>query len=399
MLKILTSTAMKIYRKFKMTLVVPICITLLVTSCKDKFTEEDLLNAQQTIDYSVVLKDVATLLGIEGATVSIVQNGVELTATTNALGVATFERISIGNGFPLTITATDYATINSNVFIFADYRQAEETEFFYTLSQTNELATVRGIVEIETDVTNQVREVLGSADVRAVFVPSSYNNLDLFNINFTITATTAADGTYSMDLPTFGDGVEYNIFVNDIEVAQTIAYSREQGQPLFPATLPQVADIPTVFSSSSPNDIPSISTSGFVPSVFATVNATPSGAGAQAAVFDVGGISAAGAITFIGINNAGLGYAASTTVPVTITSLFGGSGAVITANTGAGGQILSFNITNGGTGYPAGNPDANFNFATSSQNLSRSNELVRPGDIRVIDIYYGTGTSRTLDIL
>ncbi len=385
---------MKMNKKSTLVLVIMATIAIFVSSCKDKFTEEDLLNAQQTIDYSVVIKDIATLLGIEGATVTIVQDGVELTGTTNAQGVATFLKISVGNGFPLTITAANYATVTSNVNISADYRQAEETDFFYTLSQTATLATVKGVVEIETDVTNQTREKVGSGTVTAVFTPSFYNNLPLLNIHFTITATTAADGTYSMQLPTFGDGVEYDIFVNDIEVAQTIAYNREVGQPAFPATLPQIGSILTAFTDSgSPATIP-----GGVPSVFAVVNATPTGVGAQAATLGVN-INALGVVTSVSVFGSGFGYAASsTTLPITITSLKGGTGAVVTANTNASGQVTFANApASGGSGYPASNPAANVNLATFAQNLNNS-EVVRPGDTRVINIYYGTGTSRVLAI-
>jgi len=386
---------MKMYKKSTLVLVIVAALAILVSSCKDKFTEEDLLNAQQQIDYSVVLKDVATLLGIEGATVTIVQDGVELTATTNAQGVATFLKISIGNGFPLTITATDYATVTSNVSIFADYRQAEETDFFYTLSQTATLATVKGEVEIETDVTNLTREKVGSGTVTAVFTPSSYNGLSLNNIRFTVTATTGADGTYSMDLPTFGNGVSYDIFVNDIEVAQTIAYNREVGQLVFPATLPQVGSILTAFTDSgSPATIPA-----GVPSVFAVVNGTPTGPGAQAATLTVG-VNALGVVTGIGVSGSGFGYtASSTTLPITITSLKGGTGAVVTANTNASGQVTFGNApASGGSGYPPFNPSANSITAQFPQNLS-SSQNVRPGDTKVINIYYGTGSSRVLDIL
>ncbi|MGE0589332.1 MAG: hypothetical protein AB7O48_12215 [Cyclobacteriaceae bacterium] len=385
---------MKIYRKFIMILVVPVCITLIVTSCKDKFTEEDLLNAQQTIDYSVVLKDAATLLGIEGATVTIVQNGVELTGTTNAQGVATFIKVTVGNGFPLTITATDYVTVNSNIFLGSvDYRQAEETNFFYTLSQTTNLATVKGVVEIETDVTNQATEVLSGAEVRAVFSPSSYNNLSLSNLNFTITATTGADGTYTMDLPTFADGVSYDVFVNDIEVNQVIAFNNEVGQPLFPATLPQVANVLTAFSNSgSPEPIPL-----GVPSVFATIGANPTGAGAAVAELSVN-VNSLGVILSIIPFTSGSGYAASsTTIPVTISTLAGGTGATATATSNASGQITGITIGNGGTGYPPLNPNPNFASSSSPQNLFNAISI-RPGDIRVINIDYGTGTSRALDI-
>lgn len=365
------------------------------SSCKDGFTEEDLLNAQQSLTYNVILRNVATLDGIEGAEVSIVQNGVEVTATTNALGTASFPNVKIGNGFPLVITATDFATVNTTVSnSSATYRQAELTSTFYTLSQTAQLATVRGVVEIDTDVTNDVSENVTTGDVTAVFETGSYNGLSLANIPFTITAPIGANGTYQLQLPTFGTGVDYTIFVNDLEVNQTIAYNNEVGDPLFPQTLPQVANILTVFSDGgSPANIP------FVPSVFATVNATPTGAGAARAELFVNINTVTGVVTGIGVATQGFGYPVSSTLPVTITSLKGGTGATGTITTNASGQVNFFSgvVTAPGSGYPD-NAQANEIGALFPSGLFQNNFLVKPGDIRVNDIYYGTGTSRALDI-
>lgn len=366
------------------------------TACKDDFTEEDALNAQQTITFNVVAINVTDQQGVEGAEVTVVLDGAEVTATTNSLGAATFKNVKIGSGFPVTIAKEGFVTINTTMGTNGvDYRQAEVSAVLYMLSSTS-TATLSGKVEIETDVTNDTREKVTTGTVKATFEPGYYNGFEIYS-NFTVEATIGADGTYTMNLPTFGTGVEYTISVNDLEVDQKMAYNKKPGEQDFPITLPKAENIKTVFSHNSG----SVTIPSFVPAVFAVINATPTGASAEVALLDVE-TNPDGEIFDINIFDSGFGYpASSTTVPVTITSLLGGSGATATASTNASGQITSIVLNTPGSGYPAASfttPDATFNTATSASNLYTTSYLVKPGDIKVRNVYYGTGSSRAFEI-
>lgn len=386
---------MKMRNKFVRSLIAVVLLAIVFVSCKDNFTEEDSLNAQQTITYNVIILDAATQIGVEGAEVTIVQDGKEAKLPTNSLGVATFKNVKIGSDFPVSVIKEGITTINTTSDTdYAEYRQAEISAVFYVLSTTENLATVRGKVEIESDVTNDVREKITTGTVKATFESDYYNNFYI-PANFTIEATITAEGTYELQLPTFGTGVRYTIFVNDIEVDQKMAYNNKPGEASFPATLPKVENIKTVFSDNGSVSIPS-----FVPAVFATVNGAPTGATPQVARLYVE-TDPTGKIDYIGVSNSGFGYAVSTTVPVTITSLFGGTGATANATTNASGQITGVAIVNAGSAYPKENydtPDATYNSAQSSSNLYDDYYMVKPGDIKVRNIYYGTGSSRAIEI-
>ncbi|HCM76539.1 MAG TPA: hypothetical protein DIS90_09170 [Cytophagales bacterium] len=382
--------------KLILTLISAALLATVFVSCKDDFTEEDALNAQQTISYNVVVLDAATKIGVEGAEVKVVIDGIEQVATTNTLGTATFKNVKIGNDFPVAINKEGFTSVNTTAETsYVEYRQAEVSSIVYVMSLTTNLATVSGKVEIETDVTNETREKITSGTVKAIFEPGNYNGIYLSS-NFSIEATISAEGTYELKLPTFGTGVEYTIIANDIEVDQKIAYNKKPGEPDFPATLPKAENIKTVFSHNGG----AVSIPSFVPAVFATMSVAPTGASAAVARLYVE-TDPDGKIDYIGVNNMGYGYAASTTVPVVISSLLGGSGATANANTDALGRVTSVSIVNAGTGYPDENyntPDATYNSSVSASNLYTSNFFVKSGDIKVRNIYYGTGSSRAIEI-
>jgi len=371
---------------------------VIFVSCKDDFTEEDALDAQQTIAYNVVVQDANSKAGIDAATVTIVQDGENVEATTNAQGVATFKGIKIGSAVPVTIKKDGFGVVNTTADLSgASYRQGEESSNFYLLSLTENIATVRGKVEIETDLTNSVREKVGTGKVTATLIPSSYNNVYLQS-KIVVEATIAADGTYELKLPTFGTGVNYSIVANDLEVDQKISYNSKIGEAAFPATLPKTETIKTVFSSGGGTvAIPS------VPAVFATVDGTST----TPAVLAVE-TNSQGKISSVYLSGSGgTGYT-GTSANITITSLLGGTGAKATA-TITGGVVTGFTIDNAtATGYPyqtasgtpyapkANNnvaPAAALNVVTPGGGLA-----VKPNDIKVRNIFYGTGSSRAIEI-
>jgi hypothetical protein len=364
---------------------------VIFVSCKDDFTEEDALNAQQTITYNVIVQNASSKAGLEGVTVSIIQKGETMEATTNAQGIAIFEDIKIGSSIPVTVSKDGFGSV-STVTATSDvnYRQGEVSSSFNLLSLTENIATVKGKVEIESDLTNTLRETVATGKVTATLEQGNYNGVYIYS-GIVVEATVAADGTYELKLPTFGTGVEYTITTNDLETDQKIAYNNKAGESGFPLTLPKVETIKTVFSNGAyPAPIPS------VPAVYATVSG-----GSIPATLEVD-TNLDGEISNILIYGEGAGYTDASAAPVTITSLLGGSGAIATANI-SGGKVVGVTITSSGLGYPTEGftavPDANNGITPSAASgLSTSNYAVRPNDIKVRNIFFGTGSSRAIDI-
>lgn len=361
-----------------------------ITACNDDFTEEDALNAQQTIDLSVYVIDFFNTTGLSEVNVSLIQDGNELIATTNEQGIAIFSGIRIGDDIPVTVEREGYTTVQRLIDVNTNnFRQGQITETIGILSLTENTAVVRGKLEIETDVTNDDPEVVPEGtEVRAIL------DFELDEINeISITATTDAEGNFELVVPATNRGLEYEIVYPTLVLDQTIAKNRNVGEPEFPETLPSLDVISTTFNPRGSG----LSVPDNVPTITATVPTPTEGRAIRALVF-VDDVSSDGEITDLFISNDGEGYVGDE-VSVTITSLFGGSGADITIpifDSGEFGEIsFTETINNGGSGYPQPG-DAN---RISDEDPSFSFFVeVQSGEIEVIDGYYGTGTFRPVDI-
>jgi hypothetical protein len=369
--------------------------SITLNSCRDTFTEEQVLKEQQTIDLSITALDRYENKGLAGATVTFQQDGKELSQTTNESGVANFADVKIGSNLIVTITKEGFATTRQTIgTIVGSFRESQisRTADMYALDGIS-TGIIRGKVEIQTDLTNDKAEL-----VPANTPVEAYRRFDDANgINeISIKGQIDANGMYSLKVPATKDGMSYRLIFPTLELDQKIAKHRNVGEKEFPATEPSIDNIKTVFD-------PSAFSTADVPNVWRTVYAVieaPNDPAAttkrQAALYGVSVDQTTGKITGLSGFESGAGY--KDPVRIELKSLLGGTGAVleVKVNTGMTNGSLSFpSIKAEGSGYVTVN---NINTANEEAPAPVANQNVKSGDIKVVNVKYGTGTSRAKDI-
>ncbi|MEJ0055873.1 MAG: carboxypeptidase-like regulatory domain-containing protein [Bacteroidota bacterium] len=137
-------------------------------SCKETFTEEDALNAQQAIDLALYVfnqTDVAEP-PITGAKVTLTQNGVTKDVTTDETGGALFPGMKVGD-FIYRVEAANFVTVaTTGTATPANFRQGQMTvKIGMTSTADADMAIIKGTVLIEKDVTNATKENVGVIDL------------------------------------------------------------------------------------------------------------------------------------------------------------------------------------------------------------------------------------------
>lgn len=385
-----------------------IAIMAFAISCKETFTEEDALKAQQEIDLAiyVVNGSDAASAPIAGATVTVNQNGVSVTGTTDATGAALFPKVKVGD-FVYTVTAANFITESSqgNAGSF-NFREGQVTVRIDLISTADaDLATIKGTLTVEKDVTNLVREFASSVDV--------FFDVSLNSGTRTFTTKTDANGAYQIKVPTNPSSSTFvQIRYSDFEADQVIAINRygdETGSFItVPQILPRKETIKTLFSPTTSGQqfrtIPSVNS---IRSVFATVEAPP--AGGTQAIIDYVETDAQGGIVDIDFSTGG-NYTgdADGKVTVTFVSLDGGTGAsyVITLGSNSSVSNAYFGLGTGasvaktnGAGYPK-NISGGFtlNKITTQTPSFNTSVSVLKGTITFANGYYGTGVYRPREI-
>lgn len=315
--------------------------TMMLVACEDDFTEEDFLKLQnelaidkeqrdsaylanlsqeQAEAYIAALNDAGDFMSvtvlvradnvpIAGVTVSadagnLLAGGrtsatAAITATTDANGVALFERFPIGaatvgltkTGFVSASAVLDFGTppspISTQVTINGITRTiwtvpAKRLEsivlpiFSKDASQGGSVATIKGTVTIDTDVTNATEEAAAGTQVKAnltnllsgITFPGSVTPLGYaFDEGNMGTATVAADGTYSMIVPASAAGRTIDLIFPEITANQRIAITTRNDEDV----TPEYASVPTIFGPGvgAYDDIP------FVSGAKATFDAPP----------------------------------------------------------------------------------------------------------------------------
>ena len=391
---------------------------LLVTACKDEFTEEDLINKQREIAYSVQVVDASnnsftngrtTGAGaIAGAVVTVTQEGVSDSSTTDASGFAFFPKLYAGTA-SVSVIVTDFTDANMIVNIPSNGNVGQISTMVPVFATTGaSTATIQGKVTIETDLTNLTREFATNVNISAgidvtdwnfqyAYLNSNYNTGGILSISYsdlTSTATVDASGNYSITIPATSAGLPVYMRYPDVVADQVIAINNEVGQPRFPLTSPSVNTVSTNFVVGGGNiGLP------FVFGSYAQLVDTPTGQGAIVAEINGGdlNINNNGEITGFNISNRGWGYPANSTINVAFFSLTGGSGATGTVDTDGNGRLINGSdiITNPGSGYSNGrtNLAAQRGFSTDG-----TPGMATSGSTYVRNIDYGTGTSRAIDV-
>ncbi|MGM0530085.1 MAG: hypothetical protein ACQER7_01890 [Bacteroidota bacterium] len=249
---------------FKFMLFIALGAMILVSCEEDQFTEKDAMESLQTIDMAFTIQDGSSHAdGVEGATVKLLKDSASSSTvekTTDGSGYVMFEDMKIGGDISVYVSKDNYTKATFTIDASTDsYRESQisKTLKIYSLDSDN-LATVKGQLTLETDLTNRQREKLANQEVKVV-------NHDLgANIEKSFVGTTDEDGKYSIKVPVNADGgdnLEVN-FPNRIDTTQTLAM--QEGTY-------KVVSKPTVYYADhyDPTNIP------FIPSAVATIDAPP----------------------------------------------------------------------------------------------------------------------------
>jgi hypothetical protein len=243
---------------------------MLLFSCKkDKFTEKDALDAQQTIDLLVTVIDASSSqTPVEGATVKVVIDSAVVTQTTNANGVTVFTKVSIGGSAVISVSKANFTSVLTTVSTNpGSYRQTQVSAIISLYStDAAKIATFKGRLTMQSDLTDRNREPAAGVLVKA------YNNNLNTSTQQVFTATTDADGKYEIAVPVSSDGDQIYLYYPEFVVNQKLAFVQENKTTA-------VAERAVLYkSNSSPatnllNNIPAI------PSIYATVAAPATAVG------------------------------------------------------------------------------------------------------------------------
>lgn len=386
-------------RKFFYSLIACAILLGVVTSCdKDEFTEDDAL--ANDMEYQTFLRDSLAVYGIieytvkvfdasensiatstkstedaglAGVAVSIAQNGYVLTDTTDATGMVVFEDMRIGS-VNVTISADGYTDVSyiaditpttSNVVntssSYATYSVASAIAVF---SETENLATIEGVITYESDLTNTAREYAGNVSVIATidasssdfekymllqesYFTSTYYNmlgtiLQMSYVNTVAAVETSSTGAYSIQVPSAPDGVPYQISVDEFAVEQSILLNTLNGQDVY-----GVQSIRTIFGESiTPSAIPTVAPAYVTfGSPSGVIYDDPTETATATAIVENSGIES------IEITDPGLGY---TQAPKVVIESETGTGAAATAVLDSKGHVVAITMTSNGEGYVSG---------------------------------------------
>jgi hypothetical protein len=201
-------------------LMVPI---MLLFSCnKDKFSEKDALNAQQTVDLLVTVIDASTSSApVDGATVILISDSTIVTKTTNSNGIVVFPNIQIGGQATVSVAKTDFTSVLKTVYTNPEsYRQTQVSTVVTLCSlESSKIATFQGRLTMQSDLTDRNREPAVGVTVKA-------KNSDLNYTGQMFTAVTDADGKYSIAIPVSSNGDDIQMFFPEFTINQTVAVTK-----------------------------------------------------------------------------------------------------------------------------------------------------------------------------
>lgn len=378
---------------------------LVLWSCKDNFTDEDLINkqhelAQDSIQLSIVVYNgstsfkgssggrTASAKGVNGLTVLVTdKDGTLKTATTDASGIAIFKNLNPGS-VSGTVSGTGYTTASFVISLVNTTNSSQPGTAGNNNIQAGVLlpvyetagantAKVSGKATCETNLLNDTREnvpdgvkvsfsistasvdfndngavigaILGIFDKLGA---GSFKNARIESIQFETTFTAdITGGAYSITLPTSADGLTYDVSFPDFRADQSIAINNYLNTPA--GSTRNVVTLPTLFTQNTALDS-DFTLNNPIPTLIPIQIdiAAPPAAGTGAAV--TAKLVATGIGATYTILAPGSGYpASSATIPVTVTggdfdsSVPGAAAAALNATSNAAGQITALTGTTG----------------------------------------------------
>jgi hypothetical protein len=376
-------------KKLLLSLIAATTLVVPFTSCKKDVSEEELLKNQlaQTdsllkhggvIKYTVKLVSAANssmlkdAMSLKDAEVTAYQNDSMYTARTDANGFATFPNMRIG-----TVAVHVKLTGHAEVDYIADITPAEslinlsQTQIMNTVRYASTMvpmfpiadpgcATITGKVTAELDLTNTTPEPAPGVKVTATvdvddpdFVaryiaptqgttssPSAGRILKYAFSDASVTATTAADGTYTLKVPASVNGLPVNLSVADYQANQKLYLENDPNTGAF---APAEYTVNAIYSSRIPSsEVP------VVKPIYAIIDKPTGVLGVinKNATFNVQ-IDANGGISKVDVINKG-NYDRKPDLII----IGGGSGAIVDPvfNTSTG-EVESIKIIEAGKGY------------------------------------------------
>ncbi|MFH0843058.1 MAG: hypothetical protein V1903_10600 [Bacteroidota bacterium] len=325
--------------------------------------------------------------GMDGVTVTVSQYGQILTSTTNISGIAAFSDLRIGS-VTVNVSKTGYCEVDfiavlpalpDSVYVDAYSLVRQAGTMVPMFSLTDDLSTISGIATVETNLTNDAQEaaanvkIVASIDVecptfysRYIQMPSydvygcedcGYWSFDYYAIirqiafhSAVFEATTAADGSFSLSVPSTPDGLPYFLSASEFATNQTLLQATLNNVPVWGVqTVRTFFGPPTMFSYSS---IPTNGTGLYnVQSAYVTFSAPTGTPDAQPTeVAEATAVLTSSGIISINMINQGEGYTQAPRVRIEPGS---GYNSVMAEGTAvvSGGKVTDVTITSEGSGY------------------------------------------------
>jgi hypothetical protein len=233
--------------------------SMIFTACEnDEFTEEDAMQSMQQIDLSLTITNGSTMgEPVDTATVKVIKDSKAVEKSTDSEGMVTFKDLPVGDQFNVYVSRDGYTTVVANLDLSTEnYRisQVNREIQIYPLNG-DDLATVTGQVDIETDLTNRESEQVSGLKVRVYNKNLTEDNTQKYYVD-----STDANGEYSIKVPVGQEGSDLYVQFPDIERTQAVAVE-EEGEKM-------IASVPTLYNSTMYTDSSAIDP---VSSAYATI--------------------------------------------------------------------------------------------------------------------------------
>lgn len=325
-------------------LVIFLIPAMLLFSCeKDKFSEKDALDAQQTIDLVINVVDASSGMSpVSGATVRVVVKDSVMTQTTDGSGITIFNKVNIGGNVAVNVSKDSYTSVLTTVnTVPSSYRQSQVSSIIPIYSKDpTKMAIFKGRLTYEGDLTNRKKEVASGVIVKA-------HNYGLnSSTELIFTDTTDANGNYEIAVPTTSDGDYIELYFPEFTANQKLAFEQDD------KTI-AVAERTVLYKSgnSATFSIPSI------PSIYATISSpTASTVGSGFAMASKANrISLSSIPNFYLLHDGGAGYnsGASGSYDIPFTADKDGNVATLTVMLSSGIITNILGITNNSATYDA----------------------------------------------
>jgi hypothetical protein len=358
--------------------------------------------------------------------VTISQYGKRDVDTTDASGIASFKDLRIGtvnvNVRKAGYTEIDFIAVlpalpdSSHVAAYGVVRNVGTMVPVFSL--TDNLSTIAGIATVETDLTNNAPEVAANVDIMATIDVDSYHfkdtylqykapdlsnhagTFDYYGIIKQIAfhsviskTTTAADGSFSVQVPSTPDGLPIKMYASDFVATQKLLQSTLNNLPVWgvqsvrtlygPPVTYTYSSIPII--GTAPNEVQSAYVQFSAPT--GSPAAQPTTEATATAVLSSSGIAS------VNITSPGEGYTQPPLVTFGLGTAFNSvqaEGTAVISN----GKVTGVTITSPGSGYkPSDNPGVTFTDGVVQQ--ARYDAEFTFSVVDINGISWGSGYSQT----